>query len=254
MRMYMAFMKKEFVEALRTYRAFILLILFLLFGFMNALAAKMMPDLLKSFMPEGMSMVLPTPTALDSWAQFFKNVSQMGLIIVVILFSGMVSNEFSRGTLINMLTKGLSRAIVIVSKFTAASILWTVSYGICIAVTYYYTEYFWSMDNVSNLFLSLSGLWAFGVFLIAALILGGILFKNHFGGLLFVFGNVVVMMLISIVPKLQRFNPMTLASGNMNLISKQMPVAEFAPAIGVCGCMISLYILLSILIFNKKQV
>ena len=92
-----AFFKKELTEALRTHKLTVLGLVFLLFGIMSPAAAKFLPQILASAMPEGMNFTLPEPSAMDSWAQFFKNVNQMGLIVVVILLSGMMANELSRG-------------------------------------------------------------------------------------------------------------------------------------------------------------
>ncbi|WP_222860725.1 hypothetical protein [Paenibacillus antibioticophila] len=89
---------------------------FFIVGMLSPLTAKLMPELLSSFLPEGMTLTIAEPTALDAWIQFFKNTSQMGLILIVILFSGILGTELTRGTLINMLTKGLSRHAVILSK------------------------------------------------------------------------------------------------------------------------------------------
>ncbi len=254
MRMYSAFFKKELTEITRTYKLFVLLAVFVLLGIMNPVMAKVMPDILKSVMPKGISITLATPTAFDSWAQFFKNASQTGLIIVVIIFSGIMSNEFSKGTLINMLTKGLSRPVVILSKFTAALSVWSASYILCFSVTYYYTDCFWHKANIENLYLSAVGLWVFGAFLIASLILGGVLFTNHFGGLLFTFGLVAVSMMISIAPELKKINPASLATLNTGLLSRQVDSAVFYPAIAVTGGLTVIFIILSVFLFNKKQI
>ena len=55
---------------------------------MNPFAAKFLPEILASALPSGMTITLPEPSAMDSWGQFFKNISQMGIIVVVILFGG----------------------------------------------------------------------------------------------------------------------------------------------------------------------
>jgi ABC-2 type transport system permease protein len=251
--MYTAFLKKEIMESSRTHKLLILLIVFLLFGIMSPVTAKILPDIMSSVMPEGMSITLPTPSALDSWGQFFKNISQMGLIVVVLVFGGIMSGEFSKGTLVNMLTKGLSRPVVILSKFTSALLIWTASYALCFGVTYAYTTYFWSMDNVQNLFLSVIGLWVYGVMLITALILGGVLFKGNYSGLLFVFGLVAVTLLISIAPTWNKYNPISCANLNTSLLTGQVIPADFYPAMIVCGVLEVLFITLSILAFNKKQ-
>jgi ABC-2 type transport system permease protein len=251
---FIAFVKKEICEYLRTYKLFILTTVFLLFGFMNPIVAKIMPELLASLLPEGMSISLGTPTALDSWAQFFKNVSQMGVIVLVIMMSGIMANEFNRGTLINMLTKGLPRPTVILSKFTAATAIWTFSYVLCFVVTYIYTAYFWRMDGIMNMFLAVSSLWLFGLLLISLLIFGGVLFSNLYGSLLLTGGAVVFMMILNIAPAVQRYNPIILSSDNMALLTAQKAASDFTPAMIICAVAIIALIGASIGLFNKKQV
>jgi ABC-2 type transport system permease protein len=136
MKAFLAFTKKEITEYLRTYKLMILVLVFLLFGMMNPVLAKFTPEIIKA---AGLDLQLPPPTAFDSWAQFFKNVGQMGLVIIVVVFSGIMANEFSKGTLINILTKGLKRSTVIWSKYTVASVIWTLVYLFCFGVTYVYT-------------------------------------------------------------------------------------------------------------------
>lgn len=67
-----AFLRKEWVEALRSYRILILGAVFLLLGIMNPLSAKFLPELVNAMMPEGMTIALAQPQALDSYLQFFK--------------------------------------------------------------------------------------------------------------------------------------------------------------------------------------
>ena len=254
MRAYMAFTKKEFCEYLRTYKVFVLVTVFLLFGFMNPVVAKVMPELLDKLLPEGMQINLGTPTALDSWAQFFKNISQMGTIVVVIMFSGIMANEFSRGTLINMLTKGLPRPTVIIAKFTAATVLWSLIYWLCFVVTYFYTAYFWRMDGLVNMFLSVVSLWLYGVLLVSLLIFGGVLFVNIYGSLLLTGGAVAVLMILNIAPAVQKYNPITLSTDNMALLTAQKTASDFLPAVFICAAAIIALLIASIALFNKKQV
>ena len=70
---YLAFMKKEWMEQIRTYKLFILLVVFFIFGMLSPLTAKLMPELLSQFPIEVMTIILPEPSAIDSYTQFFKN-------------------------------------------------------------------------------------------------------------------------------------------------------------------------------------
>ena len=219
MRSFIAFTKKELMESTRTYKLFVLVVIFVLFGFMSPITAKIMPEILNEFLPEGMTIILEEPKALDSWMQFFKNVSQMGTLIMVIIFSGIMANEISKGTLTIMLTKGLSRKVVILSKFASSVMQWTLAYSLSFLITYLYTIYFWSMDEISNLALAVIALWVFGIMLIALTIFGGLLFKNTYGALLLTGGLVVVLSILGIIPQLKPYNPMTLISNSIPLLT-----------------------------------
>ena len=197
---------------------------------------------------------MTNPTAMDSWAQFFKNVGQMGLFVLVIVFCGIMANEFSKGTLINILTKGMKRSSVILSKFTVATVIWTLSYLLCLAVCYGYTAYYFTMDGLNNGFISFFSMWLYGILLIALVIFGGVLFKNIYGSLLLTGGLVVVMTLINIVPKFQKYNPATLTGYNMQLLMAQKTLSDILPALIISAVLIVSVMVASIMVFNKKQV
>lgn len=254
MKAYLTFTKKEFLGNLRTYKLLIMLLVFLLFGMLGPITAKLTPKLLETLITDGITITLPEPSAFDSWAQFFKNVSQVGLFVVVILFSGMMANEYSHGTLINVLTKGLKRSTVILSKFTAASIIWTGSYVVCFLMSYFYTEYFWPDDKILNLSYSVFYLWVFGILLLAVITLGGVMFRNSYGCLLFTGGFIVLLYLINIVPKIQKYNPVALVSSNMALLKGQSLPLDLLPALVVSIVVIIFFIASAIGLFNKRQI
>ena len=254
MRAYFAFTKKEFLEAFRTYKLPILAAVFILLGIMNPLTAKLTPQLLKSFMPEGMLITIPEPTAIDSWAQFFKNVNQMGLIVTVIMFSGIMATEFSKGTLIIVFTKGLKRSSVILSKFTVAAVLWTLSLSICFAVSYGYTVYFWNGDGLLKILFAVLCLWLFGIMLMSVLLLGGVILKNSYGSLLFVVGTTVVMFLLNIIPDVKKHNPLLLITGNMDLITGKLTVSDFTSPILIGIVLLLTMLITTVQLFNKKHI
>lgn len=254
MRAYIAFTKKEFMESIRTYKLLIMLLVFLLFGMLSPLAAKLTPKLLETLMTDEIQIIIPEPTAIDSWAQFFKNVSQMGIIVLVILFSGMMANEFNHGTLINVLTKGLRRSTVILSKFTMASVIWSISYFLCFSVCYAYTAYFWGGNGMTNLLFSVICLWQFGILLLAVMILGGVLFKNSYGCLLFAGGFTAILFLANIVPKFQKYNPVALAASNMSLLAGDTLPEDLTASLIISIVIVILFIVTAIRVFNKKQI
>ncbi len=250
---YLVFLKKELIEYARTYKLLILLIVFIIFGLTNPLIAKLTPELLASFMPEGMLVAIPEPTALDSWAQFFKNTQQMGIIVLVLVFSGVLSNELSRGTLINLLTKGLSREAVIIGKFLAMLLVWSLSVLLSSLLTLVYTIYLFPGDQVQNLVLAVFCMWLFGAFLLAVLLGSATLVSGNYGSLLLTGLTVVVLLILNITPGATRFNPISLANRNMELVSNTIEASALSAAIGVTGLAILGLITLAVYVFRRKR-
>ena len=108
----LAFIKKEYLEAARTGKITILALLFVLFGIMNPAIAKMTPWIMEmlsdTLAEDGLIFTDIQVDALTSWTQFFKNLP-VALIAFVVIFSDIFTKEYKSGTLLLVLTKGLSR-------------------------------------------------------------------------------------------------------------------------------------------------
>jgi ABC-2 type transport system permease protein len=253
MKGYTAFVRKEFLEQRRTYKLLIMLAVFTIFGTMSPLLAKLMPEIFKSMAIEGMTITIPEPTFMDAYAQFFKNVTQMGVVVLLLVFSGSMSHDLSKGTLTNVLAKGLKRASVVLAKYTACLTLWTVSLALSAAVNYGYTMYLFGSHTAANLFLSLLCLWLFGAFLLAAGMFTGTLFKGGYSGLLATASVLGILMLLSILPGSRGWNPVTMAAVNMGLIDGSIAAAGIMSAFWLTLGASALFIAGAILVFRKKQ-
>lgn len=254
MKAFFAFTGKEFTEYLRTYKLFILLIVFTIFGFLSPITARYLPQIFEMAGLDPAAMGMGDPTAVDSFAQFFKNVGQMGLLVVVIIFSGIMANEFSKGTLVNMLTKGLKRPTVILAKLVSSVVCWTIAYVLCLGITYGYTAFYFKVEGYHHMFAAFFALWLYGFLLLVLVILGGTIFKNVVGSLMLTGGVVVVLTLINLVPSFQKYNPASLASDGLALITGQKGLDDLFPAFILCGVAILAIAITSVLIFNKKQI
>ena len=253
MKHYLVFFKKELLEYNRTYKLLILLLVFLILGIMNPLTAKLTPDLLAKFMPEGVSITLPEPSSLDSWAQFYKNVTQMGLIVTILVFSGVLSSELSKGTLIILLTKGLPRRVVILAKYMSMLVLWSASILTSFLVTWAYTVYIFPDGKSANLLFSMFCLWLYGALLLAVLLLAATLVKSSYGSLLITGVVVVLLTILNIAPAIQQYNPLSLAAKHMDLVMQNIEPSSLFPAIGVTVLATVVLLFAAVVIFRKKQ-
>lgn len=250
---YFAFTKKELVESWKTSRALIMLAVFFLFGMMSPLLAKLMPEIMAGVDMAGLVIKIPEPTVLDAYGQFFKNLTQMGLIVFLLVFSGMLSHEITRGTLINMLTKGLSRSAVILAKFSVSLLIWTVSLALAGATTYGYTVWLFQDGSANNLLFALFCLWLFGAFILAAILLSSTLIRGSLGGLGLTAGLLIVLLLLGIFPGLEKWNPVSLAAKNVQLMAGTVAVRSLGPVIWVTVSATIVFLGAAVLTFRKNR-
>lgn len=252
MRGYGSFVKKEFMECWRTYKILILAISFFILGIMNPLFAKLMPEIMKSLPLDGITISIPEPVAMDSYTQFYKNVNQIGLIIVVLVFSGTLAHEISKGTLINMITKGLSRNTVILAKFTTSLILWSGALFIAFITTYGYTVYLFE-DHVSHLIEAVLCLWLFGAFLLALNLLTSTLVSGNYGNLILLAFIFAILYLTNVIPKVQEYNPIRLISDNVAILQEKVMLQDMIWSIGITIVSTIVCLVGAVLVFRRKK-
>ena len=253
MKGYTAFLRKEFFEQGRTHKLLIMLIVFTIFGMMSPLLAKLMPEIFASIGTDGIMINFPEPTYMDAYTQLFKNLSQMGIVVLLLVFASSMSQELSRGTLVNVLSKGLPRTAVVTSKYTACLALWTLSLALTASVSYGYTLYLFGSHPTANLMFSLLCLWLFGAFLLAVIILTGTLLKGGYGGLLATALVLGILLLLGIIPSSTHWNPVTLASVGTSLLDGSVKTADIISAFWVSAGATAMCLISAALVFRKKQ-
>lgn len=248
-----AFMKKEFLEAVRSYKLVILLVVFAALGFMNPISARYLPELVSSFLPEGIHMDLPEPVVLDSWIQFFKNTAQIGLIAIIILCSSSMANEIGKGVLIPLLAKGMPRSSVIAAKFISMSLLWTVSFGCSFLITFLYNFMFWDTSLVPHLFLITGGVWLFGLMMIAAIILGGIGKGTVSGSLLCAGCLFLLCVIMTMFASAAQWSPFVFLSQYQQYLTDGITMQQFLKPAVIIVAMTVLQMAAAVLLFHRKS-
>lgn len=255
MRQLTAFIQKEFTEVTRNSKLLICAIIFILLGIMNPAIAKITPWLVEQFSnaTSGAGMLIQTMeiSALTSWEQFFKNMP-MGIVFFVLMFSGIVAAELQKGTLINIVTKGMPRWKIMVSKLILLLVLWTGMYFASYIITYVYNDFYWDNDTVNNIFFSVFCLYLFGVWLISLIILMSALADNSAAVSIGVCGVFLLSYLLGIIPTVQDYLP-TKLKGSSSLIYELAKPADFTGAIVVVAIWSLADIIMGIFIFNKKN-
>src|SRR5665811_532992 len=105
-----AFAGKEAREILRTWRIWVLPGILLFFALTGPVLARYTPELVGALAGDQLKgLVMPTPTYLDAYAQWVKNLSQIALFALIIIYGSIISSERKSGTAVLVLTKPVSR-------------------------------------------------------------------------------------------------------------------------------------------------
>lgn len=136
----LATLKKEMLYQWRSYRLLVAVAVLLMLGLLSPVIVKYTPKILE-LVPNGKNMagLFPTPTVFDVIAQFVKNVSQIGVVLVLLLSMGAVATERDKGTAAMILCKPLFRSSFILAKFACIALVFILATAAAGAGGYYYT-------------------------------------------------------------------------------------------------------------------
>lgn len=250
-----AFLKKEWMEWNRTGRSWILLLVFVLFGIMNPALAKLTPWLMEalsdSLADTGLVTTAVQVDAMTSWAQFYKNIP-MGLIIFILIVGGNFTAEYEKGTLIPVVTKGLSRQSVLAAKAVFLYGSWTVLYAVCFGITYGYNAYFWDNGIAGNLFFAAVCTWLFGIWVAALLIFFSAVSKSSSQVLLGTGGIAVGIYLLAAFPKLDDWLPAKLMNGTA-LLQRAVSPEDYYAGMAAAGVTALVCMVTAVWCFDRKQ-
>ena len=247
-------LRKELRELLRTKRLLILLGLFFLFGMMNPAIALLTPKFAErmadDLASQGFAFTGVTVTAAEAWKQFVKN-TPMALIVTVIMSGSIYTAEYSRGTLIPLITKGLSRSAAVLAKWAVMLLTWSAGLWLCFGVTYFYSEYYWDNTVVSSLGFTGFCWWLFGVLMLSCIVFFSSFAESGAQVLLGTGGVWFVMLLLGMYRNTEEYLPLHLCDSTPLLQGLQKPEDYSAAILITAG--ISLLMLLAALPLTKRR-
>jgi ABC-2 type transport system permease protein len=251
----MAFLKKEFRAIFKTYRVWVIPLVFITFALMSPPLAKLTPKLIESVLPKGINMKVPDPKLTDAFAQWFKNLSQIGVLAVILLTMGLVAEEKSSGTILLIVTKPISRANVVLSKFIAQAAWLTLSFTVSAAACYGYAAIIFTPEKAAEFIQGNIPYLIYFVLVVAVTVFFSTVLKSQVaaGGL-----TLVTVMLMSLLPALgdwgKNFTP-----GGLTYLGDKIAIsgtAQLADGLWLmiiaCVLMISL-LTAAIIIFNHQE-
>ena len=135
------FARKEAREILRTWRIWVLPGILLFFALTGPVLARFTPEIVGALAASQLGgLKLPAPTYLDAYTQWIKNLSQIALFALIIIYGSIVSAETKSGTAVLVLTKPVSRTAFVIAKAAVHSVFLTVLVALVTLLTWGLTE------------------------------------------------------------------------------------------------------------------
>ena len=249
------------MEFIKTVKGIVLAIIFITLAIMSPLIAKLTPEILKLASDDAtqevmdvLAAMIPDPTAQSSYEQFFGNFNQIGLLALIIVFAGIVANEKSKNTAAYILTKNISRAQFILSKFAASVVFTFVSVIITMGVQMLYTNMLFDDYNTipaKNILLFSALLLLYLVFILSIVIFSSVVTKTVTSATFVAFLIFITFNLATIIPKIGKYMPPEV--NNFGVLIQTKSIGDLAVNIIVTALCSVIFIIASLELFNRQE-
>lgn len=235
------FFKKESKAIFRTYRIWLIPLIFIFLGILSPVTAKFLPTILKAALQSdstsGISLQgikIPEPTPVDAYLQWLKNLSQFGMLALILLAMGLIAEEKARGTLALVVTKPVSRTSIVFSKFLAQAGLFATAAAIGVGTTFLYTFLLFNKAPFIPLIQSSLAFGAYGLLILSITILFSALMRNQLGaGGLGLLSYFILSILASVGHGFDKYSPGALSAIATKIAAGTLIFSKAYPAIGI---------------------
>ena len=247
-----AFAGKEAREIPRTWRIWVLPGILLFFALTGPVIAKFTPQLLETLAGDQFKgLVLPTPTYLDAYGQWIKNLSGIALYALIIIYGSIISSERKSGTAVLVLTKPVSRTAFVVAKAAVHSMFLAVLVVAGTLITWGLTAAIFGQAPGPALWSSAMVWLVFGVLFIALMTLLSVIIGSAAGAAGAGLGVYALVSIAAIWRPLGTYSPAALAAQPASLAAGK-DVAVLWPVLTSVMLAVVL-VALAALVFRRKD-
>lgn len=248
----LAFFKKEIMQLFKTSRLISVSAVFVFFGLLSPLTARYMNEILASVGAD-LGMKFPDPTYMDAWLQFFKNTSSICLIVFLLTMSGCVAAEKSKGSVLLVLTKQVSRSNFLLSKMASGLVLFSFAYLISAGACYYYISVLFPGAEGTGLVLALFATGVEGFFFAVFAVFASTLAKTPTSAAIIAFAGYAVLSIPTAFSKLVKFTPAGLTAQSTNLVLGTAKTGDVYVSIALALALTAVIAISTIMIFKKQE-
>ncbi|MCE5203753.1 MAG: ABC transporter permease subunit [Coriobacteriales bacterium] len=255
MRAFGAFLRKESLETVRTWRVWVVGGMLLFFALSGPVLAELTPQILRSVSGTsgmgGLIIEVPDPGWADAYAQWVKNLSQIVTWAIIVMLGGMISSERKKGTATLVLTKPLSRRAFLMAKFVSHSVLIVLATLLGAAVTWLVTLLIFGEAPAGVLAETTAAWLVFAVMLVAVMTLLSALMDSQVSAALLGFGVLAGLGIAGMWEPASRYTPAGLMNAPAALLGGREVATGWPIASAVLVAIVSLAAAAAV--FSRKE-
>lgn len=252
---FVVFSRKELLEFVRGWRLWVLAAVLGVFALTGPITARYLREILGAALGDqggGLPLPpMPDPTYVDAYLQWTKNLGDLVLILVVVLFAGVICGECRQGTAVLMLTKPLRRSTFVLAKAVTAMAVVAGSVAAATALTWLVTRLLFPVAPVGPLVAAVGGwLLLAGVF-IAVTVLASAWVQASGAAAGIGLAAYLLLTVAGVWAPLRRVTPAGLRDVPGALAAGQ-PVEAAGPALAAVAS-IAVLLLLAVWVFDRRE-
>lgn len=244
---------KELMEIWRTWRIWVLPGILIVVGLTSPVLAAITPWLLESLATDGSEVIIqiPEPEAIHAYQQFAQMTTQIVLLALVVVSGGLVSGERRSGTAVLVLTKPVSAAAFLLSRFVSQALLVIAGLIPASAVCWVGTLLIFGEAPFLPFLKAVLLFAALSLLLIAVMLVCSTLVNSTAGAAGFGFGMYLVLSIFSGFGPARNYTPAGLYSAMNGVIAGTNPPVIIPSLTAILATV--LLILLAVSIFSRQE-
>ena len=251
MRNFLSLLKKDITALIRTKKLLIMLVMLVLFAMESPIIAALTPKILKSMGEEyaAITSAIPDPTAIDAFAQFSKNITQIVLLVMIAMFSSILVKEKVKGTYSILKMNGVRLKEYLLSHICSQVIIFTLSYLVAVMFFIIYTIVLFN-KMPQHSFFSLMCLYLFMLVFIVLINVVSHFSKSTTMSMVASFSCYFGLLFLTMFEKLNQYLPIKLTEYATSVLDGQLDLKHWETVLANVGLIV---LLLCIGLFFKKD-
>lgn len=250
-------LRKEWLEARRSYKLLWIPVVFILLGMIQPLTSYFLPQILQMAggLPEGMNVTLPEYTAEEVLSSTLTNqFDQLGLIIMVIGMMGIIVSDKNNGMLTFILTRNTTLAEYLMSKWISQAVIVAGAVGAGFVMASLYTSYLYSLVPLTRIVAGLGIYYVWFLFMLTVtLTLGALLSRSSAVAVISIFVLILMRAVAAIKTEFQIFNPAYMTNHAVNIITTGKVSPHFLTTTAVTLFLIIALLFCSTYYLSRKE-